>query len=464
MFKQRNRQHHSITYRTPFPPKSKSEQSPHKHFSSVSHLSNIESMEDLWNKFNISPGGGIHEGDKDLDQDLPTKSKCKSKYVINTEEEREKREELDLLKAEMGRRIVLKHPIGPEKVKETMRDLGWGCSRNAITVVPNIRSQTLQVPSNTHKYKYKEKINSNSNSNSNSTNSRRVEHKVREIREDIEKKGEEMKEMREKKREERRVDINKLRDKLLATKSFLRPEQSKWDIRSQKTLSFMSGKENGHDGHGSKHESTNISPNIPNIPNIISNLPESPPINEPKKFLQRIDPPLPLSPKRSSFIRAPPSTTTPREPIYTTPTPHTNTYIPTPTAPPTPINNNSSHLFLIFSTQSKIQSRVEEAREALAIRNDFNLLQAFRDMAPGGYKDLLTLFDLERALKAIGVYSNGWDLGVLIYRYTKRGRDKGVIAYPQFCRLFVPKNDELAKVMGTRITKNTNKVYIIYII
>jgi Ca2+-binding EF-hand superfamily protein len=109
--------------------------------------------------------------------------------------------------------------------------------------------------------------------------------------------------------------------------------------------------------------------------------------------------------------------------------------------------NEEEHLVRSLKEQINIDREIEEIKKQLALKSDFNLLDAFRvfDVHSRGY---ITKLEFELALNDMGLYPTKDELYLFFKRFDKD--QDGLLRYSDFCKAVLPQSSEYANIMNSR--------------
>lgn len=104
-------------------------------------------------------------------------------------------------------------------------------------------------------------------------------------------------------------------------------------------------------------------------------------------------------------------------------------------------------LVTALKEQINIERAIERAKINLALKSDFNLLDAFRTFDPDG-KGFVSRYEFDRCLKKYGVFPMHTEADVLFKRLDTDS--DGFISYSEFVEEMVPYNLDYAIMLKTR--------------
>jgi len=109
--------------------------------------------------------------------------------------------------------------------------------------------------------------------------------------------------------------------------------------------------------------------------------------------------------------------------------------------------NEEEHLVRTIKQQVNIDRDIEEIKKQLALKVDFNLLDAFRifDNKGRGYINKL---ELELSLNDLGLFPSKDEIYLLFKRMDKD--NDGLLRYSEFCKSMLPQSSEYASIMNNR--------------
>ena len=96
---------------------------------------------------------------------------------------------------------------------------------------------------------------------------------------------------------------------------------------------------------------------------------------------------------------------------------------------------------------------LEVAKQDLALRPDFNLLDFFRTFDVAGIGSVSTI-ELEEGMRKYGVYPNREELYLLIRRFDSD--NDGKLRFSDFTEAFTPKQGEYSSLLNSREPVNQN--------
>jgi len=106
--------------------------------------------------------------------------------------------------------------------------------------------------------------------------------------------------------------------------------------------------------------------------------------------------------------------------------------------------NEETHLALAMKESIDNDRSLEESKNQLAIKADFNLLDAFRyfDVKGKGY---INRIDLESGLKRFGIYATNNEMYLFMRKYDSD--NDSLLKYTDFCEAITPKAVEYASIL-----------------
>jgi Ca2+-binding EF-hand superfamily protein len=106
--------------------------------------------------------------------------------------------------------------------------------------------------------------------------------------------------------------------------------------------------------------------------------------------------------------------------------------------------------------QISLDRDLESTKEALALKSDFNLLDAFRifDRYDNGS---VNLYDIEDTLRLLGVFGTREEQRLFLKKFDKNG--DGRLRYSEFCDAFTPKDYVYSSMVTARISHNASNSY-----
>ena len=105
------------------------------------------------------------------------------------------------------------------------------------------------------------------------------------------------------------------------------------------------------------------------------------------------------------------------------------------------------HLVRALKQQINMEREIEDTKKQLALKVDFNLLDAFRvfDLKGRGY---VTKLEMELAFNDNAIYPTKDEMYLLFKRYDKD--QDGFLRYSEFCKAILPQSTEYATMMNNR--------------
>ena len=99
---------------------------------------------------------------------------------------------------------------------------------------------------------------------------------------------------------------------------------------------------------------------------------------------------------------------------------------------------------------------MEQARQTLALRPDFNLQDAFGILDSRG-EGAVASFEIKHALGLVGVYATHDEINLLMKR-SDLDKD-GKLSFAEFCRLITPADSAYATLLENRKSNGVKRVY-----
>jgi len=113
-----------------------------------------------------------------------------------------------------------------------------------------------------------------------------------------------------------------------------------------------------------------------------------------------------------------------------------------------PLRGNEEEILAnVLKDQISLDNDIESLRNELALKSDFNLLDAFKifDLYERGY---ITAGQLEDGLREFSVYPSRDELNLIFKKFDKDG--DGFLRYSEFADIFKPRNREYAEILANR--------------
>jgi len=116
--------------------------------------------------------------------------------------------------------------------------------------------------------------------------------------------------------------------------------------------------------------------------------------------------------------------------------------------------NEEDHLAKSLREQIDLDKQLENQKNDLAMRSDFNLLDAFRffDIHGKGY---ITKSELKEGYNQFDIYPTNNELYLVMRKFDKD--NDGLLRFADFCEFFSPKQTEYASILNNRIPSYSSK-------
>ncbi len=98
-------------------------------------------------------------------------------------------------------------------------------------------------------------------------------------------------------------------------------------------------------------------------------------------------------------------------------------------------NHEEFQLFKAIQQQLQIEKQLEEQRKSLSLKNDFNLLDGFRQLDILG-KGFVSKVDFQNVIYDLGINSTRDEVDLLFKSYDRD--NDGMLKYSDFCRMVTP--------------------------
>jgi len=110
--------------------------------------------------------------------------------------------------------------------------------------------------------------------------------------------------------------------------------------------------------------------------------------------------------------------------------------------------NEEDHLAVSLKEQIDNDRDLENYKNEISLKSDFNLLDAFRffDLKGKGY---ITRGEVEDGMKEFGVYPTSSELYLIMRKYDTD--NDSLLKYTDFCEMVTPKSPEYASILTKRI-------------
>jgi len=111
---------------------------------------------------------------------------------------------------------------------------------------------------------------------------------------------------------------------------------------------------------------------------------------------------------------------------------------------------DEKELVKTLKTQIDLDREIESTKNELALQNDFNLLEAFKQFDLKG-NGSLSLYELMKAFANLDIHLSEDEVFVFLKRFDKTAEN--LLRYSDFCDIFTPRSEEFHHILTSRVPK-----------